>query len=389
MNEPVGRDGTAEASRVEMPASEYRRALGTYPTGVAVITAREESGEPVGMVVGTFTSISLEPRLVGFLPDRRSSSWPRIRKSGRFCVNVLNAGQEDVCRAFASKAPDRWERHVNAETVSGPRLDGVTLFVECEILDVIPAGDHDLVLGSVQDMEVLETADMPLLFMRGGYGAPSVPFLQAETPGLVDQLRMADLVRPEIEALADEIGLECRVTARDGRRLVILAAAGIGAGSRSEATTVGTSLPLIAPLAPLFVVAAPAAERERWLRAGQEVFGDVITPIADRLLERAASGLEEIANRELVGDLERLLDDDQVRGLDNADLRDLVRQFSESSFTDGAGISSMAVPVLGSGGKVDLVLQLVGFSEKESAEELAAIRSRLKLAATRAADRLR
>lgn len=372
-------------SRREVPASEYRRALGTYPTGVAVITARESSGESIGMVVGTFTSVSLEPRLIGFLPDRGSSSWPRIRETGRFCVNVLNAGQEDVCRAFASKAPDRWERHAIEETPSGPRLDGVTLFIECDIADVLPAGDHDFVLGAVRTLEVLETADMPLLFMRGGYGAPSVPFLQAETSGLIDQLRMADLVRPEIEALADEVRLECRVTARDGARLVIVAAAGLGAGVRPERTTVGTSLPLIAPLAPLFITGQPAPERERWLRAGQEVFGDLITPIAEVLLARAALGLEEITSRELVGDMERLLDDDH--GLDTAALRDLVRQFSESSFAGGA-VSSMAVPVRNPHGNVTLVLQLVGFSEDQSQEDLAKTRARLQLAAARAEGRL-
>ncbi|MFM6931786.1 MAG: flavin reductase family protein, partial [Novosphingobium sp.] len=71
----------------------FRRVLGNYPTGVTVVTAMGEDGQPIGMVVGTFTSVSLDPPLVGFLPDKRSSSWPQIEKAGHFCVNVLARDQ--------------------------------------------------------------------------------------------------------------------------------------------------------------------------------------------------------------------------------------------------------------------------------------------------------
>lgn len=371
----------------QVSARDYRRALGTYPTGVAVITAREEGGEPVGLVVGTFTSVSLEPRLVGFLPDRSSSSWPRIRKSGRFCVNVLNAEQEDVCRAFASKSPDRWERHVESETASGPRLRGVTLFMECDIVEVLAAGDHDMVLGAVSAMHVRDTGAMPLLFIRGGYGAPSVPFVQAETSGLVVQLRMADVIRHDIEGLAASLDLECRVTARDGDRIVIVAAAGIGTGARPARTTVGTTLPFIAPLAPLFIATASPDDQERWMRAGQEVFGDAIRPVAERLLADSASGVEEVSNRQLVGDLESLLEDERhEHHLTSTALEDLVRQFAEPT-SDGA-VSSMAVPVADPTGQVQLVLQLVGFSGSETAAELTTIRRHLQQTAASAASRL-
>lgn len=374
-------------SQLEVSPGEYRRALGAYPTGVAVITAREANGENVAMVVGTFTSVSLDPPLIGFLPDRASTSWPRIRDSGRFCVNVLNAQQEEVCRAFATKAADRWERHVSSESHSGTRLEGVTLYIECEIADVLPAGDHEFVLGSVKVLEVSETAGMPLLFLRGGYGAPSVPSIQMEVPGFADQLRMADLVRPEIEALAAELGLECRVTARNGDRVVILAAAGIGAGAKPMGTTVGTSLPLIAPLAPLFVADAPTAERERWLRAGQAAFGEGITALAEDLVERARSGWEEVANHGLVGDIEGLLDDDHGRELDNTDLREFVQRFPVK-VSEGGAVGSMAVPVRDPQGHTRLVLQLVGFGGNESQARLASIRGRLQEAATNAAERL-
>src|SRR5437868_3535599 len=85
---------------------EFRRVLGHFPTGVVAITAPD--GEPVGMAVGSFASISLEPPLVGFFVDRGSSTWPRVARAGSFAVNVLAADQEAVCRRFGRKGVDRF-----------------------------------------------------------------------------------------------------------------------------------------------------------------------------------------------------------------------------------------------------------------------------------------
>ncbi|MCB2062129.1 MAG: flavin reductase family protein, partial [Novosphingobium sp.] len=77
-----------QVSEATIDPAHFRQVLGAYPTGVAVITAMDTEGAPAGMVVGTFTSVSLDPPLVGFLPDKSSSSWPKIESAGRFCVNV-------------------------------------------------------------------------------------------------------------------------------------------------------------------------------------------------------------------------------------------------------------------------------------------------------------
>src|SRR5437588_8121068 len=131
----------AELARPGIAPTDFRRVLGHYPTGVAVVTARQDDGTPVGMVVGTFTSVSLDPPLVGFLPDRSSTTWPRIRETGSFCVNVLSAAQEQVCRAFATKAADRFDVHGAGDAGSGsPRLTGTALWVDCDIESVLPAG---------------------------------------------------------------------------------------------------------------------------------------------------------------------------------------------------------------------------------------------------------
>lgn len=150
-------------------AARFRQVLGHFPTGVTVITAVDD-GEPVGLAVGSFASVSLEPPLVLFCAAQSSSSWPRIRAAGTFCVNVLAEDQEDVCRVFASKGADKFAglgwKH---SALGAPLLDGVLAWMDCEIADVVAEGDHDVVIGRVHDLAVNHEGG-PLLFFRGGYG---------------------------------------------------------------------------------------------------------------------------------------------------------------------------------------------------------------------------
>src|SRR5690606_33575379 len=99
-----------------------------------------------------------------------SSTWPRIRAAGRFCVNILDEGQEDVCRVFASKADDKFAGlGWRASPLGSPLLDGVLAWIDCEVADVVPQGDHDIVIGAVRDLDVGHEG-APLVFYRGGYG---------------------------------------------------------------------------------------------------------------------------------------------------------------------------------------------------------------------------
>ena len=148
----------------------FRRVLGHYPTGVCVVTATDRTDAPVGMVVGSFTAVSLEPPLVAFFPDRRSTTWPRIEAAGRFCVNVLAGDQRALCRTFATPAADRfanigWRRSPGGS----PILDDVVAWIDCALHAVHAAGDHYIVLGRVEALDIVR-ADQPLLFFRGRYG---------------------------------------------------------------------------------------------------------------------------------------------------------------------------------------------------------------------------
>lgn len=150
--------------------AEFRRVLGHYPTGVCAVTAAG-GGRPIGMIVGSFTSVSLSPPLVAFFPDRRSTTWPLIAAAGRFCVNVLSAQQEGVCRALSTKGADRFDG-VSYRTSDAdiPILDGVVAWIDCHLHAVHEAGDHFIVLGRVHALAI-EHPHPPLLFLRGKYGS--------------------------------------------------------------------------------------------------------------------------------------------------------------------------------------------------------------------------
>ncbi|HVN50885.1 MAG TPA: flavin reductase family protein [Acidimicrobiales bacterium] len=160
-------DITSDGSSFD--SAKYRQVLGHFPTGVTVITAIND-GVPAGMAVGSFASLSLEPPQVLFCAGHASTTWPKIKQAGSFCVNILSETQEDVCRVFASKAEDKfaeigWKR----SGTGSPLIEGVMAYIDCDIETVVASGDHDVVVGAVRDLEVLHEGG-PLLFFRGGYG---------------------------------------------------------------------------------------------------------------------------------------------------------------------------------------------------------------------------
>jgi 3-hydroxy-9,10-secoandrosta-1,3,5(10)-triene-9,17-dione monooxygenase reductase component len=147
-----------------------RSNLGKYPTGVSVITSADQSGRPVGgMTAGTFTSVSLDPPLVAFLPAKSSSSWPLIQETGRFCVNVLGVEQEALCKAFSVSGADKFSGVEWRRSLHGlPVMDGVVMWVDCALREVVDAGDHLIVLGEVLEIGSGEATD-PLVFHGGKF----------------------------------------------------------------------------------------------------------------------------------------------------------------------------------------------------------------------------
>ena len=160
-------DNVSEAT---IDPAEFRQVLGAYPTGVCAITATTNDGTPAGMVIGSFTSVSLDPPLVGFLPDKKSSTWPLIEAAAHFCVNVLASDQQDVCRQLAGKGPDKFAGLDMALSDHGhPVIANAIAQIDCDIHAVIDAGDHWFVLGKVLSLKLARDGD-PMLFHRGRYG---------------------------------------------------------------------------------------------------------------------------------------------------------------------------------------------------------------------------
>jgi 3-hydroxy-9,10-secoandrosta-1,3,5(10)-triene-9,17-dione monooxygenase reductase component len=155
----------------EIEGAVYRRVLGHYPTGVCVVTATLPDRRQAGMVVGSFTSVSLDPPLVGFFPDVSSTSWPQIEQAGKFCVNILASDQKDLCRRFSAKGEDKFAGVSHRLSANGsPVLDDVVAWIDCNLHAVHEAGDHFIVLGRVQELDVARP-EQPLLFFRGSYGS--------------------------------------------------------------------------------------------------------------------------------------------------------------------------------------------------------------------------
>ena len=151
-----------------LAAHRFRRVLGQFPTGVALVTAATSEG-PAGMAVNSFTSVSLDPPLVSFCAARSSSTWPRIRDSGAFAVNVLGELHAEVSRRFAQQGADRFAGLGHRPGATGaPVLDGVAAHLDCELHAVHDAGDHVIVLGHVVHLDADEGV-RPLVFHSGDY----------------------------------------------------------------------------------------------------------------------------------------------------------------------------------------------------------------------------
>jgi len=176
--------------RAPLDPAEFRRVLGSFASGVTVITApaapaaaettdtHSAAGaepRPAGFACQSFASLSLDPPLVAFMVARTSTSWPHIARAGVFCVNVLGAGQGELCRAFAVSGADKFAgvAHSPAPVTGAPRLDGVPAWIDCAIHAVHTGGDHLIVVGRVLALDAVQGAgaeDGPLLFHRGQFG---------------------------------------------------------------------------------------------------------------------------------------------------------------------------------------------------------------------------
>ena len=261
----------------------FREVLGHYPTGVTIVTGVHPDGEQLAMVVGTFTSVSLEPPLVAFLPMRSSRSFVRLRECPSLCINVLTGDQEQVGRTIVK----RWENKLDglawAPSPSGaPILAESLAWLDVRLTDVIEAGDHYIALCAVQDLGVLNPTS-PLLFFQGGYGRFAVPSLIARADAdLSGPIRQAELAREEIEQLSQQFGCEAAVLAEvnDSELATVASAVGMGIDINES---IGMRVPLIPPLGDLFIAASGPDAEDRWLSRAIGADDRALPDFRDRL----------------------------------------------------------------------------------------------------------
>ncbi len=144
----------------------FRDTLGAFPTGVTVVTAPG----PAGLTTNAFSSLSLDPPLVLVCFDNGSRTLPAVRASGRFAVNVLRAGQEELAAVFASKrvGAEKFAAVTHTDDHGVPVLDGALAWIVCDLVQLVPAGDHTIGIGAVTALHADAGGD-PLVFFRGGY----------------------------------------------------------------------------------------------------------------------------------------------------------------------------------------------------------------------------
>ncbi|HLI52768.1 MAG TPA: flavin reductase family protein [Acidimicrobiales bacterium] len=149
-------------------SDQFRTVLGHFTSGVVVVTS-SSGEEPVGLTAQSFSSLSLDPPMVLFCVGRTSTTWPRFRDTGRFCVHVLSHDQEDVARQFARSGADKFAGVNWAWGPFGnPVIDGCLAYIECRMKHVYDEGDHHLITADVLDLRLGEGGE-PLLFYRGEF----------------------------------------------------------------------------------------------------------------------------------------------------------------------------------------------------------------------------
>lgn len=145
----------------------FRRAVGAFPTGVCIVTTAHEE-TPAGMTLNSFTSVSLDPMLVLISLAHGTRSLEAVRKAGSFALSILRRGQQQIALDFAARGAPFPHEHVRLTRHGFYPVREALAELYCDIHEIVPAGDHDLVLGRV--VEFIAGEGEPLVFHNGRFG---------------------------------------------------------------------------------------------------------------------------------------------------------------------------------------------------------------------------
>jgi 3-hydroxy-9,10-secoandrosta-1,3,5(10)-triene-9,17-dione monooxygenase reductase component len=148
--------------------SLFRTVLGQFCSGITIVTSLVDD-VPVGFTCQSFSSLSLTPPLVLISPGSGSTTWPVIRQTERFCINVLADEHSGLSTKFAMSGTDKFAGVSWRPSPNGlPTLDDVIAWIDCTLHAEHPGGDHSIVVGEVFDLGA-RTDARPLLYFRGDY----------------------------------------------------------------------------------------------------------------------------------------------------------------------------------------------------------------------------
>lgn len=249
----------------------YREVMGHYPTGVAIVTGIASDEEPVAMIVGTFSAVSMDPPLVSFMPTVKSGTFARLRTAKSFCINVVAQDQVSTCRVLGSFEAGKFDRVPWAMSAHGaPALGDAVARVHCTPEQLVEAGDHYIVLCAVHDMEVVRPTT-PLLFFQGAYGGFTPRMMTARGDAAVIQaVNRAEAARPHLETLARNHECEVAVLAPVSESELTIAAGSYG-GRAEMQQALGDRIALVPPIGEGWVGWQGAGSIDAWLaRAGSK-----------------------------------------------------------------------------------------------------------------------
>ncbi|QXQ10240.1 flavin reductase [Paeniglutamicibacter sp. Y32M11] len=369
----------------------FRNVLGHFPTGIVLITGIAADGEPVGMIVGSFTSVSLAPPLVGFLPTVNSQTFKRLRTAKSFCVNVLAGDQEDICRRFSGRAENKFDSVTWTPSPSGaPVLEGVVAFIDCTFESISDAGDHHIVVGAVRELQVCRPV-APLLFFQGGYGqfAPMSLHAPFETD-LIAGVRLAEQGRVEMDWLAKSLDAECTAMAVVNDQMAVMVA-GTGSSWDAEAR-LGERIPLMPPMGELCLAWEDQAAIQKWL--DRALPNDECSPHEYRERLRAVrkrgwsvTMKSDYQDEEVFAAL-REYSSGHYTPAQERHIREVISRTSSSyapiTLLDGElyEVDSLLAPVWDSVGQVRLVLRITHLPSSVTAQQITAWADQLMLTAT-------
>lgn len=352
----------------------FRRVLGQYPTGVCIVTSLDGAGQPLGMTVGSLTSVSLDPPLIAFLPTKGSRKFATIAETGHFAVNVLAGDQVAMCRRFASPESAEFESLLwRPSPLGSPILSDAVAWIDCRLDMVYEAGDHLIVLGAVDGLDI-NRSKAPLLFFQGGYGRFSALSMIADAEDdVAGHLRLADLARPTLERLSREFAVQAGASALVGDRVMRLAWAG-AEDSGVTATMVGLRLPFTAPFGLLFAAWADETVRNVWLSRhdpdASAKTNDVRRVFLEKLARARSQGWTAIPDHPELRSIESSI----ARIASEGHVPEVIRELDEhiadfalhyAALADGHPYG-LGVPVFDHSGRVALVLAVHGLPNRAS-----------------------